>query len=62
MGLYGEKEQEYRSGKVMPFLSEELFNAISKFIGNRQVWEITDADLKTIETMMIEMTAKANKV
>jgi hypothetical protein len=60
MGLYGEKEREYQSGKVMPFLRDELFNAISKKIGTKQVWQITDADLEQIEQLMLTMTAAAH--
>ncbi|MCB0347210.1 MAG: hypothetical protein KDD37_00155, partial [Bdellovibrionales bacterium] len=44
LGLYGEKEKEYRSGKVKPFLSEELFNEILKYVGKKHVWEITEDD------------------
>ena len=61
LGLYGEKEREYRSGKVIPFLSEELFEAIYARIGHKQVFEITEAELKQVEQLMLEMTAKANK-
>ena len=45
LGLYGEKEREYQSGKVMPFISDELFNAILEKIGHKQVWSITEKDL-----------------
>ncbi len=61
LGLYGEKEREYQSGKVVPFISEELFEALSAKIGNKQVFEITEEDLKDMERTMIEMTAKAQK-
>lgn len=61
LGLYGEKEREYQSGKVRPFLSEELFEAISREIGQKQVWEISDEDLARIERVMIETTARAQK-
>ena len=60
LGLYGEKEAEYQSGTVRPFLSEALFNAITQKIEGKQVWEITDADLTQIESLMIEMTAKSS--
>ncbi len=58
LGLYDEKEREYASGKVTPFLSFELFEAIAKEIGAKQIWEITDQEVARIETMMIEHTAK----
>lgn len=54
LGLYGEKEREYQSGKVMPFLPDELFESISKKIGTKQVWEITEQDLKEIDGLMLE--------
>jgi hypothetical protein len=60
LGLYGEKEREYRSGKVRPFLSEDLFEAISAKVAGKQVWEITDKDLAEIEKLMLDMTAKKN--
>ena len=59
LGLYGEKEAEYQSGKVRPFLTDELFHAISKKLEGKQVWEVTDADLAEIDALMIRMTAEA---
>lgn len=59
LGLYGEKEREYQSGKVRSFISDELFETLTKMIGEKQVWEITEDDLKAMEKTMIEMTAKA---
>lgn len=61
LGLYGEKEREYQSGKVIPFIAEDLFEALTKKISDKQVWDITEADLIDIEKTMIEMTAKAQK-
>lgn len=61
LGLYGEKEREYQSGKVRSFLSDELYYALIKYIGNKQVWEISEDDLKALEKIMIETTAKAQK-
>lgn len=58
LGLYDEKEREYRSGKVKPFFDEELFEAILKAIGSKQVFEITEDDLAKIERLMLDMTAK----
>lgn len=52
MGLYGEKEREYRSGKVIPFIPEDLFNQISEYIGGRQIFEITEDDIEVIRKMM----------
>lgn len=61
LGLYGEKEREYRSGKVIPFLPETLFEALSKRIGNKQVWEISETDLREIENLMLEHTRKSRE-
>ena len=58
LGLYGEKEREYRSGKVTPFLSESLFEAIATKIGSRQVWEIDETLLAEIEQLMLDHTAQ----
>ncbi len=46
---------------MIPFISEDLFEALTKKIGDKQVWDITEADLKDMEKIMIEMTAKAQK-
>jgi hypothetical protein len=58
LGLYGEKEKEYRSGKIKPFLPEELFEAISKKIGRKEVWEISENDLADIEKLMLTFASK----
>lgn len=60
LGLYDEKEQEYRSGKVTSFLPDDIFQAISKELEGKQIWEITEADIARIERLMIELTAKKN--
>lgn len=61
LGLYGEKEREYRSGKVRPFLDEKLFDAIYAKVGHKQVWEISEDELAEIDQMMLSMTAKKNQ-
>lgn len=58
LGLYGEKETEYQSGNVTPFISFEMFEAIEKEIGSKKLWEISEDDLNRIEKLMIEMTTK----
>jgi hypothetical protein len=58
LGLYGEKEREYQSGKVLPFLPEDLFEAISKKIGAKQVWQISEDDLAQIEGLMLDYGKK----
>lgn len=61
LGLYDEKEREYQSGKVRPFLSDELFQAIIDYVGPKQVYEITEDDLAQIEKLMIQITARNTK-
>jgi hypothetical protein len=58
MGLYVEKEREYRSGKVIPFLHEDLFAAITQEIGKKQVWEISESDLANIKKLMMDFAKK----
>jgi hypothetical protein len=58
LGLYDEKEREYRSGKVVPFLGPQLFEAIQKEIGSKQVFEIGEKDIERIESLMLEHGAK----
>lgn len=58
LGLYGEKEREYQTGKVTPFIDFELFGMVSKYLEGKKLWEISDADLDKIEQMMLDFTAK----
>lgn len=53
LGLYQEKENEYRSGKVVPFLDVELHRALKKVAGGRQVFELTEADVAEAERLML---------
>lgn len=52
LGLYAEKEREYRSGKVAPFIPDSLFEIIAKEVGEKEVWEISEGDLKIIQEKM----------
>ena len=61
LGLYVEKEREYRSGKVIPFLHEDLFAEITQKIGKKQVWEISETDLNEIKALMMDFAKKNNK-
>lgn len=54
MGLYTEKENEYRSGKVTPFVDFELFNILHEQVAHMKLWEISEADLKKAEETMIK--------
>ena len=58
LGLYGEKQREYDTGEVTPFLSFELFDVLYKEFRDKQIWQITDADLERAENMMLEHTSK----
>lgn len=58
LGLYDEKEREYQSGKVRPFISDELFAKISAYVGNKQMFQVTEDDLAKIEQIMLD-SAKA---
>jgi hypothetical protein len=58
LGLYGEKEREYQSGNVRSFLPEDLFEQIHKYIGAKQVWDISEDDLGHIEQMMLAYGSK----
>ena len=60
LGLYGEKEREYQSGKVTPFLDFELFEKIENEIKGLKVWQITPEQLQRCEDMMIDFTKKKN--
>jgi hypothetical protein len=61
LGLYDEKEREYQSGKVTPFLKFDLFEKIQKEIGAKKLWQITESDMSRIEDMMIETTKASLK-
>jgi hypothetical protein len=53
LGLYGEKEKEYASGEVTPFLKFDLFNALHNEFKHKQIWQITEADFAKAEEMML---------
>lgn len=61
LGLYDEKEREYQSCNVRPFLSEALFNKIYDRVGKKQVWEISETEIKDIEQLMIQHAAQNKK-
>lgn len=52
LGLYGEKEKEYRSGNVRPFIDDELFLDLEKRLSGKNVWEISEKDLAGAEDAM----------
>ena len=53
LGLYQEKENEYRSGKVVPFIDPELHRDLKKLVGGRQVFELNEADVAESERLML---------
>lgn len=57
LGLYVEKEREYQSGSVTPFIDDALFNALRERYGAKKIWEIDDAALKVAEALMLEHAA-----
>lgn len=58
LGLYGEKEKEYQSGKVTPFIDFELFELLQAQIKGRQVFEISENDLQKMEETMLQYAVK----
>jgi hypothetical protein len=61
LGLYGEKEQEYQSGRVTPFVDEELFHRLSAVVASKKMWEITEDDIRDCEQMMMGYAAARAK-
>ena len=61
LGLYGEKQREYDSSQVTPFLSFDLFDRLHSEFRDKQIWQITDDDFRRAEEMMMEHTRKSAK-
>lgn len=61
LGLYDEKEREYQTGKVTPFVDFELFGKIARAIEGKKLWEITEANLEQIEQIMLDFTRNKSK-
>jgi hypothetical protein len=57
LGLYGEKENEYRRGKVTPFIDDALAKRIAKRLDPVDLWDITDAHLDAVEADMLAYAA-----
>lgn len=53
LGLYQEKENEYQSGKVTPFIDFDLFEELHRLLGAKPVWEINEEDLAQAEKLML---------
>ncbi|MBI4054582.1 MAG: hypothetical protein HY402_00455 [Elusimicrobia bacterium] len=54
LGLYAEKEKEYRSGTVTPFLDPRLFEKLQSRLASKKLWEIGEEDLRWAEGEMQE--------
>lgn len=54
LGLYGEKEREYQTGKATPFIDDALAKKISGKLKGLEVWEISDALLDEVEALMLD--------
>ncbi len=54
LGLYGEKEREYQSGSVTPFISFATFDQLYDKVGRKQVWEIDEADLQFCRSVLMD--------
>lgn len=54
IGLYVEKEREYQSGTVKPFIDDALFAKLRELVGSKKTWEIDDATLREAEARMLE--------
>ena len=57
LGLYGEKENEYKRGKVAPFIDDKLAKAIAAKLKGKEVWEIEDSLLDQVEALMLDYAA-----
>ena len=54
LGLYVEKEREYQSGRVTPFVDDALFRLLHERFGAKKIWEIDAAALSAAEALMME--------
>ena len=53
IGLYAEKESEYKKGKVTPFVDDALARKIEARLKGLEVWEIGDDLLEKVEADML---------
>lgn len=59
LGLYEEKEKEYQSGKVKPFIDPELFEELKEFLGNKEIYKIDDEVLAQAEKIMLNYAKRS---
>ena len=57
LGLYGEKEREYRSGNVTPFMDHDLFRQLQSIVSGKKMWEIGEDDVRRAEETMLGYAA-----
>lgn len=60
LGLYGEKEKEYQSGKITPFIDFALFEKIETELKGLKLWEITPAIMDRCESIMLDYVKAKN--
>ena len=53
LGLYGEKEREYQSGSITPFVDDALFEQLAAVVGAKKFWEISEDDIRRCEESML---------
>lgn len=61
LGLYDEKQNEYEKGKIQPFIPDELFHRLYDKVGNKNNWEISEADLEACDKLMLDFGKNAKK-
>ncbi|MBI1857979.1 MAG: hypothetical protein HYR97_02545 [Candidatus Melainabacteria bacterium] len=57
LGLYEEKEREYQSGNIKPFIDHELFTKVHSLVKNKKFWDISEEDIQKAEKIMLEYAA-----
>ena len=62
LGLYNEKEREYQSGDIKPFVDHDLFRQLHSAIKGKKFWEITENDIQKAEEVMLSYAAKKKAV
>lgn len=58
MGLYEEKEKEYQSKNVTPFIDFALFEKLQNMVAHKKIWEISEADIQEAEHTMMAYAKK----
>lgn len=52
LGLYAEKEKEYQSAAVTPFIDQEIFHHLQRLVGAKALWEISENDVEEAAVIM----------